>query len=483
MASFMERNDDYSTESELLNRMAAKKAEPSETKVAPYRQEQIDARTNEEDEDLYELKQEAPRKHKRGIQRREQRKSRKDIVENLLDGSLHGFKPDEGAIAQSLKRGQAKGAVKAALAADTAADAAAASPDTPTRARKAANFKPSHSESVNFDKLAKEAQAARDLADQKLAEQQAFDAAASPGSPKQFDIGFDYALESEVMPPTKAPQRQPTIIQQATRAPQAAPPSKAALSLAGELSGLGLTPPAKATPKPAGAGIRRQQSVSVAVDGPRAAQAELDKTVGPMARSRWYFENMDRGEFEKAVAACMQGDFLVRKSGSTDGFVLCVNDFTKPINFTINVQPSDGRFEFTGQLFRTLEEVIEYARRTPLKSRMHAGEQLKLGSPAVRQPWFPYNATRETCEAAVKAGGHGAFLVRMSSSGDKYVLVLNDTASVCSYTIVKTVSPSGSRFAFGGSVHDSVEELITHIHTKPFQSKVTKTMTLATSAL
>ena len=91
-----------------------------------------------------------------GIQRREQRKSRKDIVENLLDGSLHGFKPDEGAIAQSLKRGQAKGAVKAALAADTAADAAAASPDTPTRARKAANFKPSHSESVNFDKLAKE---------------------------------------------------------------------------------------------------------------------------------------------------------------------------------------------------------------------------------------------------------------------------------------------------------------------------------------
>ena len=54
-----------------------------------------------------------------------------------------------------------------------------------------------------------QAQAARDLADQKLAEQQAFDAAASPGSPKQFDIGFDYALESEVMPPTKAPDRHP----------------------------------------------------------------------------------------------------------------------------------------------------------------------------------------------------------------------------------------------------------------------------------
>ena len=145
-----------------------------------------------------------------------------------------------------------------------------------------------------------------------------------------------------------------------------------------------------------------------------------------MARSRWYFEDMDRGEFETAVTACMQGDFLVRKSGSTNGYVLCVNDFTKPINFTINVL-ADDRFEFTGQLFSTLEDVIEFARRTPLKSRMHAGERLKLGSPVVRQPWFPYGVTRETCEAAVQAGGHGSFLVRMSSSGDKYVLVVNDT--------------------------------------------------------
>jgi hypothetical protein len=40
------------------------------------------------------------------------------------------------------------------------------------------------------------------------------------------------------------------------------------------------------------------------------------------------------------------------------------------------------------------------------------------------------NATREL-EAAVKQGGHASFAVRKSSTGDKYVLVVNDCGDVC----------------------------------------------------
>lgn len=76
----------------------------------------------------------------------------------------------------------------------------------------------------------------------------------------------------------------------------------------------------------------------------------------------------------------------MRKSGSTNGYVLCVNDFGQPVNFTINVQ-GDGSFEFTTKIFTTLEEVIAYSRVTPLKSRSKPGERLMLGSPAIRQNW------------------------------------------------------------------------------------------------
>eukprot|EP00040_Diaphanoeca_grandis_P012093 m.61717 g.61717 ORF g.61717 m.61717 type:complete len:310 (+) comp23020_c1_seq1:70-999(+) len=195
-------------------------------------------------------------------------------------------------------------------------------------------------------------------------------------------------------------------------------------------------------------------------------------------KRKWFYDGKDRGYFEKVVTSCMKGDFLVRKSSSSPGFVLCVNDSGQPVNFTINTQ-KDGKLEFTQQLFKSLHEVVEYARRTPLKSRINPGDRLRLESAAVREVWFPIGMTRERCEAAVAAGVHGAFVVRLSSSHDKYVLVVNDKGTVCSYSIIR----ADGKVSFGGSMHDTIEELVEHIKIKPFQSKVSQSMRLTGPAV
>ena len=48
---------------------------------------------------------------------------------------------------------------------------------------------------------------------------------------------------------------------------------------------------------------------------------------------RWYVGKLERTVCETAVRACMQGDYLIRKSASSSGYVLCINDSGQSIAY------------------------------------------------------------------------------------------------------------------------------------------------------
>eukprot|EP00035_Acanthoeca_spectabilis_P002761 m.89419 g.89419 ORF g.89419 m.89419 type:complete len:503 (+) comp11740_c0_seq2:1823-3331(+) len=350
------------------------------------------------------------------------------------------------------------------------------------RIHKAPSVKVSPAQQAQYDKMAAEALKAKTEAHRQFAIGQDYaseDAAADvfaeePGPKKEFAIGFDYAGENDIADALSKKRghitRKPTIIQTPEQAPSGRQ-SVAASMLAAELAGH--TTPARP------AQISRQKSVSVAVDGPSVPASELSRPVAQLSRAAWLSgTNVDRQQFEAFVMVGMHGDFLVRKSGSSAGYVLCVNDHGQPVNYSITAE-ADETLEFLGQRFGTLEAVVSHARRTPLKSRTIPGEKVTLGFPAIRESWFSSSMERGQMEAAVAAGGHGAFAVRMSSTGDKYVLVVNDKGDVCSYSITR----AGKRWAFGGSAHSTIEDVVHHIKTMPFQSKNTPTLTLGSPAL
>lgn len=94
-----------------------------------------------------------------------------------------------------------------------------------------------------------------------------------------------------------------------------------------------------------------------------------------------------------------------------------------PIAFAISYKsckralslPNPGMATFAGQAFATLDEVIGFMRRHPLKSCVRAGERLQIAQPAIVAPWFVRSMPRREC---VRKARHGEFLVRMSSTGD-----------------------------------------------------------------
>jgi hypothetical protein len=142
--------------------------------------------------------------------------------------------------------------------------------------------------------------------------------------------------------------------------------SKAALSLGAELQGLSGGATTTRT-RDGGDGRQRQKSVSEQVDGPRASSSELKKPAAALTRSAWLVEGpsgQDRAKFEKWVQSAMHGDYLVRESGSSAGFVLSVNDFGSVVNYPIQVEAeldedgdatSDEIFKFMGLQFYSLE--------------------------------------------------------------------------------------------------------------------------------
>ena len=155
-----------------------------------------------------------------------------------------------------------------------------------------------------------------------------------------------------------------------------------------------------------------------------AVQGGGGKGAAVRSEEKWYAGEIDRTRCEGIVKACMQGDYLVRKSSSSSGYVLCVNDMGQSINYTIACK-DPTTFLFTQAIFRSLEDAVTYAKGTPLKSVARPGSRLILNHPAINESYLCVDRDRPTSERMVAAANHGDFTVRLSSSGDKYVLVVN----------------------------------------------------------
>jgi len=119
--------------------------------------------------------------------------------------------------------------------------------------------------------------------------------------------------------------------------------------------------------------------------------------------------------------------------------------------------------------------------------------KVRLRTAACTATWFAAGITRKDSEKVVKAGNHGDFLVRLSSSMDKYNLVVNDSGTVCTFSIKvsdSTAKHSGAntnacigearKFFFGGEVYDSLDMLISDLQSRCFKSVVTDRLFLAT---
>eukprot|EP00039_Didymoeca_costata_P029518 m.25012 g.25012 ORF g.25012 m.25012 type:complete len:513 (-) comp7665_c0_seq1:245-1783(-) len=242
--------------------------------------------------------------------------------------------------------------------------------------------------------------------------------------------------------------------------------------------------PSTGSPSPQVSAQRKMETMAAplepSVNQPTMMKHEgKGKKIGNKGKEHpWNAGVMDRHKCEEFVASCMNGDYLVRKSGSSPGYVLCVNDGGKPVNYTISVE--NGGFKFTAKLFNSLEEVIKFALSTPLKSVTRPGQKLNLNNPAITESWLGIKIGREECEKKVANANHGDFMVRLSSKGDKYVLVVNDKGHACSFSV--SMNPQ-KQYVFGASTHDSVKTLVESMRTRTFKSEYTFAMNLAKGVL
>lgn len=174
---------------------------------------------------------------------------------------------------------------------------------------------------------------------------------------------------------------------------------------------------------------------------------------------------MDHFTVQDYVLGSMQGDYLVRLSSSSSDMVLCVNDFGSLANYKIIVTDGGNQYEFSQKRFSVLTDVIAFAKHT-LKSLIEPGKLLGLNTPATVEPWFVGETDRNSIEKAVKGARQGQFLVRKSTAGDKFVIVVHDLGDVCNYQI--DVAP-GLGFEFGDQQFDTLRVVIDWFKEQPIR--------------
>ena len=196
------------------------------------------------------------------------------------------------------------------------------------------------------------------------------------------------------------------------------------------------------------------------------------------ATKPWFKGRMDARACELAVAGCLPGDYLVRQSASSNGYVLVVNDAHHAVNFPIRCTPN-GDYSFANNAFSNLDQAVQYIRRQPLRST-HSKTRLALRNAACTAAWFAGGMGRKDGEAKVKSAGHGGFLVRLSSTRDKYNLVVNDTGTVCTFSIKVA---DDNQFVFGTDTYKAMEEVVQAMRVRCFRSVLTPKLSLSNSAL
>lgn len=187
---------------------------------------------------------------------------------------------------------------------------------------------------------------------------------------------------------------------------------------------------------------------------------------GMPTTATWYVGRMDRKKCERIVKASMPGDFLVRRSASSETEIICVNDFGEAANFAVSYVAGPMPVLYARKQFRTLDDAVQHAIARPLKSRLN--KPLILQNVAVLDGWFRGDMKRRDCEDAIEYGEMGDFIVRKSSSGETYTLCVNDGGRSVSFSIKVA---GRKNFIFRKEAYSSLEEVIDGIRMRPLKSK------------
>ena len=83
--------------------------------------------------------------------------------------------------------------------------------------------------------------------------------------------------------------------------------------------------------------------------------------VGMPTREPWYVGRMDRKKCERLVRAGMPGDFLVRRSASSETEIICVNDFGEAANFAVSYVEGELPVLYARRQFNTLDDAVAHA--------------------------------------------------------------------------------------------------------------------------
>jgi len=169
------------------------------------------------------------------------------------------------------------------------------------------------------------------------------------------------------------------------------------------------------------------------------------------------------------------GTFLVRSSDSSDGYTITFwKTAAKPIqNVKINKGP-DGRLRVNNTVtFKSLFELIEYYRRSPLVSPTYE-IILKMGVPVSSDhesaPWYFDTLTRKDAEERLAGLPDESYLVRKSesSSGVAFAITFRANAKTKHCLVVK----EGRMYTMPGEQFDSLSKMIQQYGSKPLYKKI-----------
>ena len=94
---------------------------------------------------------------------------------------------------------------------------------------------------------------------------------------------------------------------------------------------------------------------------PAGKTKKTSAPTGMPSREAWYVGKMDRKKCERLVKACMPGDFLVRRSASSESEIICVNDFGEAANFAVSYVEGALPVLYARRQFETLDDAIAHA--------------------------------------------------------------------------------------------------------------------------
>ena len=93
------------------------------------------------------------------------------------------------------------------------------------------------------------------------------------------------------------------------------------------------------------------------------------------------------------------------------------------------------------------------------------------GEDISRAPWYVGKIQREDCDLAVLAGNVGDFLVRLSSKGDKYVVVVNDHGTPQNFACTVHKGPKKGEGIFAGKKYEGMMNVLMHLRANPLNGK------------